>query len=112
MEARAALTLDTALTLAQDGQVTSISLTHACGVRPASAAEYLARYAARGYLVRLNVGRPWHPASYAITELGSARLNRLRHVAVMHVERREPNPFGPLLDAMSSPIAMGGTGFG
>jgi hypothetical protein len=101
-----AATLHAALSLAQAGEVTSLALGNARSLSLSCAATYLDRYARLGYLIRVSAGTPWHPATYAITPVGCSRLRQLS----ARIEVKRANPFSPLIEAMSSPFAMGATG--
>ena len=108
-------TLETALSLALAGGVTSVALRKTIpALELNTAAMYLSRYTERGYLRIIEAGRftRGHTTSYAITAVGMHRLQELKQ------RRRDastPTPtsafsFAPLLAVFSSPFAMGATG--
>lgn len=105
-------TLDVALTLAQAGTVTSVTLRIKCRITKSTAATQLADYALRGYLTRTADGSRGNPAAYAITPAGTERLHELKRIAAtrQRYTATQSLNLGAMLFGLCSGFATGATG--
>jgi len=87
------------LTMAGDGDMTSVRMAKEFNIDIAHAASKLTNYCRLGYLERVGgMGKQFDPFRYRLTQDGKMRIYKLQEAAGEPVALRKPEPdFGPLM---------------